>query len=441
MPYSPLVTEVTRRRARGVTLAFIMVSTSILLAAGARAQEADRLSGAFDLAALGGDVVENSVTLALPAGGGTIAGQMAFRIENMPFAFGVDFLDEDEIEFPDCTLTLALAGTVVAGEYTPGSSALAGELDAEVFLGDPQNCDPDNPPNVGEQTAAFPWVATYDPSLGVLAGELDLLGNSPLTFTAAIVDDEVATTSTTEATTTSEGESGDEDDGEEEEEEDGHYFAVVGTVPEDAEFRVLPDQDWQLITASTRIPTGAEIFVGGDPLVLRYDEWDTNVVIDPFSQVGTSFLAAEGSGIAATMQLRLGRVAAQVNPDKTSVTDFSVKAPIATASVRGTIFAVTWDGERMEVEVEEGTVEVASDAGEERDIHGGESVTVSDAGFGETTAFSGSIFGSERSVPVLLVAGLSALALALFALGIRSQRRAAAAARSAPPAPPPPSPV
>lgn len=432
---------------RASLLAAVVVLTMMsvnVVAPRASAQEVLQFDGVFDLSLFEGDVVENVVTIIVPEAGGAVTGQMGYRIENVPFAFAVGFLDDVEVEYPDCTLTVALSATITSGTYTRGVAEISGVIEGTGSISDAQNCDPDNPPNEGEQSGQAPWRGTLDSTAGVLDGALDLGGESALQFTTSVVETSLptTTTSTSEPVPTSvnqvageaEGEGGSEESPAEE-----PYFTIVG-MAEDAEFRV-PGGDWQPITPTTRIPADAEIFVGVDTLVLTFSGWDGTVEVDPSSQIRLSFLVGEGNHVNAQVQLLLGRVAARVNPKRTSFTSFEVKSPIATASVRGTTLAVSWDGESMAVEVEEGIVVVTTSAGEERAINGGEQVSITAAGMGETSALEGSVSesGESTNAPVGLIIGLSALALAF--LGWFGVRRIAKRRDESPPSPPPPPPL
>jgi hypothetical protein len=98
---------------------------------------------------------------------------------------------------------------------------------------------------------------------------------------------------------------------------------------------------------------------------------NSTITVRPLTRLSLEEIAVKQNEEQVTLNLRAGRVRAEVRPPTGGKTDFTVRSPIATASVRGTVFE--FDGTRLSVE--EGRVHL-----------GGESVTGAYIGSGHATA-------------------------------------------------------
>jgi hypothetical protein len=98
---------------------------------------------------------------------------------------------------------------------------------------------------------------------------------------------------------------------------------------------------------------------------------NSSVMVRPLTRLSLEEIIVRQGEERVTLGLRAGRVRADVKPPAGGRTDFSVRAPMVTASVRGTVF--DFDGTRLAVE--EGRVHL-----------GGESVTGAYIGMGHSTA-------------------------------------------------------
>jgi hypothetical protein len=84
---------------------------------------------------------------------------------------------------------------------------------------------------------------------------------------------------------------------------------------------------------------------------------NSTVTVKPLTRLSLEELAANQNGEQVTLNLRAGRVRADVVPPAGKAVTFSIRAPIATASVRGTVF--DFDGTRLSVE--EGRVHLSGE--------------------------------------------------------------------------------
>jgi hypothetical protein len=98
---------------------------------------------------------------------------------------------------------------------------------------------------------------------------------------------------------------------------------------------------------------------------------NSTITVRPLTRLSLEEIAAAQDGEEVILDLRAGRIRADVKPPAGGKIEFSVRNPIATASVRGTIFE--FDGTRLTVE--DGRVHLS-----------GESVTGAYVGRGHSTA-------------------------------------------------------
>jgi hypothetical protein len=85
---------------------------------------------------------------------------------------------------------------------------------------------------------------------------------------------------------------------------------------------------------------------------------NSTVMVRPLTRLSLEEIAAGQGSEEVTLSLRAGRIRAEVVPPAGKKVKFSVRAPIATASVRGTVFE--FDGIRLNVE--EGRVHLSGDS-------------------------------------------------------------------------------
>jgi hypothetical protein len=98
---------------------------------------------------------------------------------------------------------------------------------------------------------------------------------------------------------------------------------------------------------------------------------NSTLMVRPLTRLSLEEIAAAQGRERITVNLRAGRVRAEVKPPTGGTVNFSVRSPTATASVRGTVFE--FDGTRLNVE--EGRVHL-----------GGQTVTGAYIGAGHSTA-------------------------------------------------------
>ena len=154
---------------------------------------------------------------------------------------------------------------------------------------------------------------------------------------------------------------------------------------------------WQEATTATDIMQGSEISTGpGSTITMQFEDGST-MVLSELTQIKIDTVLNKNDRLKAQMILKLGELKAKANPLKTLSTDFSVKTPTATTSVRGTIFSVAYNEKNKAavVRVAEGTVAVEPTIAPKSTskktttlVHAGSKLTAPSKGVWKTTALS-----------------------------------------------------
>jgi hypothetical protein len=140
---------------------------------------------------------------------------------------------------------------------------------------------------------------------------------------------------------------------------------TTGTV----EIKAPGAAEWKAAEAGQALDQAALISTGFKSTA-RIAIGNSTILVRPLTRLSLEEIAATQNGEQVTLNLRAGRVRAEVKPPPGGSIDFSVRSPTSTASVRGTVF--DFDGTRLSVE--EGRVHL-----------GGEAVTGAYVGTGHTT--------------------------------------------------------
>jgi hypothetical protein len=149
---------------------------------------------------------------------------------------------------------------------------------------------------------------------------------------------------------------------------DGQVVTVNGKVEyQDAKGTWKPMKAGDPVIAGTMISTGfksdATVKLGASILTIR-----------PLTRMTLSQLVEKEDTVDTELYLEVGNVKAEVNSLNNKKNGFSVKSPVATASVRGTVFEVSVD----EIVVLEGTVVVETSLGQTRSAEVGQTLKIVD---------------------------------------------------------------
>lgn len=121
-----------------------------------------------------------------------------------------------------------------------------------------------------------------------------------------------------------------------------------------------PDECWLPVEMGTVLKQGDEISVDPDGSATLAFADNSTVVLTDITQLKIASFFTEGGVVRTEILLKMGKVAAKVNKSEATKSDFRIKQPTATASVRGTRFSVFYDpGSKASItSVTEGVVTV-----------------------------------------------------------------------------------
>lgn len=139
---------------------------------------------------------------------------------------------------------------------------------------------------------------------------------------------------------------------------------VVAVQP-DAEFRSNESEEFKPIAKDTILKQGDEISVDPDGQVTLAFADNSTVTVRNTTQLKIGSFFTEGGVVRTELLLKMGEIAATVNKSETTRSDFKIKSPTGTASVRGTeLNVVRFDAVRgFEVRLVEGVANVGGLAG------------------------------------------------------------------------------
>jgi hypothetical protein len=129
---------------------------------------------------------------------------------------------------------------------------------------------------------------------------------------------------------------------------------VVGTV----EIKAPGESAWKTAAAGQQITNATAISTGFKSTALIALN-NSLITVQPLTRLSLEELVEIQGNERVSLNLQTGRVRAAVNPPAGGKTDFTVRSPIATASVRGTSF----DFDGVNLSVAEGRVQIAGGDG------------------------------------------------------------------------------
>jgi hypothetical protein len=147
---------------------------------------------------------------------------------------------------------------------------------------------------------------------------------------------------------------------------DGEVVTVTGKVEiQDTKGTWKPLKAGSALAAGSMISTGfkseATVKLGASILTIK-----------PLTRMTLTELVEKEDIVNTELYLEVGNVKAEVNSLNNKKNGFTVKSPVATASVRGTIFGVQDDGETT---IEQGVVQVENSLGQTRDGTAGQQLS------------------------------------------------------------------
>jgi hypothetical protein len=182
---------------------------------------------------------------------------------------------------------------------------------------------------------------------------------------------------------------------------------------------------WEPATQGLRLICGDRVHTGFKAgVVLTFPDGSRLLVGDMTMVQLTDVGLGPQGGVRVRVLLNTGSVTAQVNRSTGASGDFQVKTPTTTASVRGTVFSVRFDGSATTVAVTESSVQVTANNGATANIPAGME-TRSTATSVAAPALIGHGFtsgGLTDTQAIALVSGKIAKGLSRCKLGVVSNR-------------------
>ena len=133
---------------------------------------------------------------------------------------------------------------------------------------------------------------------------------------------------------------------------------------------------WKAATEGMELKPGTVISTGFKSNAL-IDTGSSDIFVKQLTRMSLDELSKSGNTVKTNLNLRLGRIKANVKTAKGLKHDFTLKTPVSTAAVRGTVFT---SGVRSLI-VESGSIRYANRIGQQVTVMGGTSSKMGLTGF------------------------------------------------------------
>ena len=139
-----------------------------------------------------------------------------------------------------------------------------------------------------------------------------------------------------------------------------------------------PGGNWIKASEGKIIPKGSVISTGFKSSAELDLSGSSTIYVKPLTRIAVNELVITGNKVNTKLNLRLGRIKADVKTSKGLKHDFTLKTPVSTAAVRGTIFEA---GSNGNLSVITGKIQQSNKIGQKTTVPGGNSSTVSGSGY------------------------------------------------------------
>ncbi len=147
---------------------------------------------------------------------------------------------------------------------------------------------------------------------------------------------------------------------------------------------------WNSVSEGMNVPLGAVISTGFKSEAV-IDLGNSEILVKQLTRMSIKELSENNKTVKTDLNLRLGRIQADVKTSEGLKHDFTIRTPVSTAAVRGTRFS--FDG--VNIKVENGRVVVSNKNNHSASYRGGES-----GSFSGNTPPSGGLTGRESDLRV-----------------------------------------
>jgi hypothetical protein len=156
------------------------------------------------------------------------------------------------------------------------------------------------------------------------------------------------------------------------------YSAVVKTIDGEVTFKADGETAWKPVSAGMEIKEGAYIMTAFESGCSIEFKDKSTLDIKELSKIQISKFALQAKSVNANVSLFNGKVKATVHRDIDTKTEFQVKTPVSTISVRGTEEEIYYSpGFGVEVQNISGIVEVMNHIGQTQLLAKGDNTEVS----------------------------------------------------------------
>ena len=147
--------------------------------------------------------------------------------------------------------------------------------------------------------------------------------------------------------------------------------AIIKSFTGKVEIQEQGTSAWKSVTKGQKIATGAIISTGFNSNAVL-DLGSSEIFIKPLTRISINELMQQGSIVKTDLNLKLGKVTADVKTTEGLKNDFTLRTPVSTAAVRGTNFTAGVNS----LQVNNGKVAYSNSIGQARTVSGGSSSSV-----------------------------------------------------------------
>ncbi len=119
------------------------------------------------------------------------------------------------------------------------------------------------------------------------------------------------------------------------------YSTTVKSFSGKVKVRYEGESAWSEITVGLELPANATVSTGFNSKIVLDLGNSTTVDVLPLTRMTVGEITENGDSIKTSLTLQGGKITADVGKIEGKITDFRIKSPVATASVRGTKFSFT----------------------------------------------------------------------------------------------------
>ena len=138
-----------------------------------------------------------------------------------------------------------------------------------------------------------------------------------------------------------------------------------------------PGGAWSRAFSGREIPPGSVISTGFKSSAELDLSGSSTVYVKPLTRMAVDKLVISGKNVDTSLNLKLGRIRANVKTAEGLKHNFTLKTPVSTAAVRGTIFESTV----RKLEVVTGRISYSNNIGQKTTVGGGGTSSVEKTGF------------------------------------------------------------